>query len=535
MSDTDTDERRRFPGPVTGLVVVALLGAMMAIRRLDLLGDPGLANALSAVLVLAAGAILLGWFVLRSAWPARVRFGVLAGIGIVVVAGLALLRLEGVSGAMVPRLAFRFSASPEVPALPASPATDVDLAATTPDDFPGFLGPDRDLGVDHVRLSRDWSDPPELLWRRPVGAGWSAFAVVNGFAVTLEQRGDREVVTCYEAATGEPCWSFAMAGRYEDVIAGTGPRSTPTIAGGSVYALGATGTLVALDGRTGEPRWKHDLLELSGMSREQERALLPYGRANSPLVVDDLVVVPLGGPGPPDDGRAGLVALRTNDGRVAWRSPPRQISMASPTVATLAGVRQILTVNEASVSGHDPADGALLWEHPWPGSSAGDANVSQPVPLPPDRVFLSKGYGRGAALLRLQRLEHATLQPQEIWQESRVLRTKLTNVVVHEGFVYGLSEGILECVDLETGQRVWKHGRYHHGQILRVGDLLLVLTEEGELVLVEATPERPDHVLGRFQALEGPTWNNLALYGDILLVRNAREAAAYRLPVAATE
>lgn len=526
-------ERRRFPGPLVCLAVVALLGVTVALRLLDLLGDRGLVNAVSALLVLATVAILLSWFVLRSGWPARLRLAVL----VVAVAGVAgamtLFRIEGVSGAMVPRFAFRFAAAPEVPALPAAGATDVDLATTTPDDFPGFLGPGRDLGVDHVRLARDWSEPPALLWKRPVGAGWSAFAVVNGFAVTLEQRGDREVVTCYEVTSGRPCWSFAMAGRYEDVITGTGPRSTPTIADGSVYALGATGTLVALDGRTGAVRWKHDLLELSNMSRERERALLPYGRSNSPLVVDDLVVVPLGGP--PGERRAGLVAFRSAEGEIAWRSAPRQISMASPAVATLAGRRQILVVNEASVSGHDPATGTMLWEHPWPGSSAGDANASQPVPVPPDRVFVSKGYGQGTALVRLEDAQDGTVQPRQLWHEPRVLRTKLTNVAIHEGFVYGLSEGILECVDLGTGQRVWKHGRYHHGQILRVRDLLLVLTEEGELVLVEATPERADSVLGRFQALEGPTWNNLALYGDILLVRNAREAAAYRLPLAETE
>ena len=151
----------------------------------------------------------------------------------------------------------------------------------------------------------------------------------------------------------------------------------------------------------------------------------------------------------------------------------------------------------------------------------------------PNRVFVSKGYGLGGALLELTPRTDGTMAVDEVWANARVLRTKFSNVTVYDGHIYGLSDGILECVDLETGERVWKHGRYHHGQILRVQDLLIVLSEDGEVFLVEATPERRDNVLGQFQALSGKTWNNFALYGPYLVVRNGEEAAVFRLPLAA--
>ena len=200
-------------------------------------------------------------------------------------------------------------------------------------------------------------------------------------------------------------------------------------------------------------------------------------------------------------------------------------------MATIAGVEQVLILNEASVSGHWLESGEVLWEFPRPGVTSADPNVSQAVAVPPDRVFVSKGYGLGGALLELSPGPGGEMNVREIWASSRVMRTKFSNVTIYDGHIYGLSDGILECVDLATGERVWKHGRYHHGQILRVNDLLLVLSEDGEVFLVEASPLRRDNVLGQFHALSGKTWNNFALYGPYLVVRNGEEAAAFRLPL----
>jgi outer membrane protein assembly factor BamB len=254
--------------------------------------------------------------------------------------------------------------------------------------------------------------------------------------------------------------------------------------------------------------------------------MVSWGRAGSPLVVDDLVIVPAGGP----LGQAkSLIAYRAATGKVAWEAGTDQISYASPSLATIAGVRQILIVNEATASGHDPTTGRQLWSHPWPGTSNGSASASQAVAIGSDRVFLSKAYGVGAELLEFSPAAEGTLAVRSLWASNRVLQTKFTNVTIIGEHIFGLSDGILECVELATGKRAWKKGRYGHGQILGVGQLILVQAEEGEVVLVEANPKELVE-LARFQAVEGKTWNNLCLAGRRLLVRNAEQAAAYELP-----
>jgi outer membrane protein assembly factor BamB len=258
--------------------------------------------------------------------------------------------------------------------------------------------------------------------------------------------------------------------------------------------------------------------------------MIQWGRAGSPLIVDDLVVVPAGGPA----GKTrSLVAFRSENGEVVWEGGSDQIGYSSPALATLCGVRQILVVNEATATGHNPLTGKVLWSHPWPGNSSRDACSSQAVPLPGNRVLLTKGYGLGAELLELAATPGgAPLTSKSIWA-SKVLETKFTNVAVIDGHIYGLSNGYLECVELETGRKTWKKDRrlnYGHGQILGVGKLLLVQSEIGPIALVDANPQKFVE-LGRLDALDDQTWNNLCLYGNRLLVRNAKEAACFELPV----
>lgn len=495
-------------------------------------GDQGIANANTMGMVVLAVIIWLLWFVLgsRQAWWMRlaIPFGLISGVWLF----FTFFRVEAMSGNIIPRFALRSSGKADLLLeQPGARRATVDLLATTPDDFPQFLGPARNAAVAHLRLSRDWdSQPPKLVWKQEIGAGLSGFAVVAGHALTLEQRGENELVTCYDLDTGELEWSHSVEARFDSTMAGIGPRSTPTIDDGIVYTQGASGHLLALDGATGDVLWQKEMLAEFGMTAEQEARELPYGRSGSALIVGDLVILPAGGP---SDGRTvSLVAYDKKTGEEVWQGGDDQISCASPTIATLGGVEQVLIVNEASASGHDPATGRLLWSHPREGRSNANANVSNAVPLPPNRVFLSKGYGLGAALIELEPQADGSFAVNELWQSNRVMRTKFTNVAIHDGHVYGLSDGILECIDLETGERNWKGGRYKHGQLLLVGDLLLVLAESGEIFLVEATPDKKNNVLGSFQAIEGQTWNTFALYGSRLVVRNGREAASYELPLA---
>lgn len=505
--------------------------------------DQAVCNIITLILAFSALMSLLVWFLRESGHGPAVKRSVLGGLLGAVALAAAMLRIERVSGDLVPEFAFRWNASrdrllPQQPAIANAPRREAASIApwqAAPGDFPRFLGAAGNAAVEGVVLDPDWQGrPPQLLWRRPIGAGWSGFATCGDHAVTLEQRGDDEIVSCCSVEAGAPEWSIAVKGRHETVLGGVGPRSTPTIVDGVVYAHGATGWLHAIDGATGAVLWKKDVLAELGIDPAAHAAMVAWGRAGSPLVTSDLVIVPAGGPrtrrAAQDPEYLALVAFDRSTGERRWTAGDEQISFATPQVVTFGGREMIVSVNEAHVAGYDPVDGRELWEHPWPGHSNSDASCSQAVPVGPRRIFLSKGYGIGAAVFEIANDASFPWTLREVWRNAGLLKTKFTNVTEHEGHVYGLSDGILECVRLEDGIRRWKAGRYGQGQILRVGTLLLVQAESGEVVLVDAAPEK--HVVrGRLAAIEGQTWNNLCLSGRRLLVRNAEEAACYALPV----
>lgn len=497
--------------------------------------DPAIRNLIVLISCFLAGLAAWLWFCFRSRYPRVLRLFVSSVPPLVVTALIVMRfaldspRIFQFSGSLVPRLA---SGEHDFASFPSDLShVQADFHVTTPEDFPQFLGPNRSGWIPGPLISRDWnSKPPRLLWKRPIGAGWSAFAAINGFAVTLEQRGDEEWVVCYEIDSGKPVWNHSIKARHETALGGIGPRSTPTIHEGRVYVLGATGVLQCL-ADNGDLLWSDDLRNRYGITGTDDEQNVMFGRAASPLIVDSLVVVPGGGP---QRKAKNLVAFDRETGRLVWEAENKlpngdadQIAYASPSLATIAGRRQIVIVNESTASGHDPATGERLWSHPWPGSSSGNASTSQAVAVGNTRVLLSKGYAGGAELIELR--SGAGHEITTVWKIARVLQTKFSNVVIHDGHAFALSEGILECVQIESGQRRWKKGRYGHGQILGVGDLLLVLSEEGELNLVELDTEKFVQ-LSSFPVLEGKTWNNLCLYGNRLLVRNAMEAACYELP-----
>lgn len=418
-----------------------------------------------------------------------------------------------------------------------SPATTGNASLewrTSPADYPGFLGGEYWAQADDPGLDPDWdANPPAELWKRRIGAGWAAFAVFGDYAVTQEQRGDEELVTCYEIATGEPVWSHADAVRFDPSgggsLGGIGPRATPTVSDGKVYAHGATGIVNCLDASTGEAIWSLDTEAEFGAPK------LLWGKSTSPVVHNGKVLVSIGDAAANvsanSEGKGhSLVALDADTGELAWGAGDRRASYATPVVTTLDGVEQVVVVNEEFVTAHDIADGAILWEHPWPGNSDANASTSQPVPVGDDRLFLSKGYGEGAELLKIVR-DGDAWTIQRLWKKP-VLKTKFCNVVVHDGFVYGLDDANLQCIQLDTGKTAWKKRRsprFGHGQILQIGERLLVLTEAGEVVLV-ALDAKKYRELASFPAIEGVTWNNPTLTGDKLLVRNAKWAACFQLP-----
>lgn len=411
------------------------------------------------------------------------------------------------------------NAPPSLPAIPepaAAPA--VKAPAVLPRRTPywtGFRGPLRD-GVYRERpILTSW--PPGGLtpiWKQPIGGGYASFSIAAGRAFTIEQRRGQEVVTAYDVETGREIWAHGWDAEFKEWMGGDGPRATPSWSEGRVYALGATGELRALDDRTGALAWRVNILDDNAASN------LPWGMAASPLVVDDVVVVLPGGPA----GRS-VVAYDRRTGTRRWGALTDKQAYSAPMLATIAGQRQILVITAGRLVALTPEAGTLLWEYPWP--TANDINASQPVILSPgNRVLLSSGYGHGAALLEVT-AENGRFGTRLIWENTR-LKNRFSSSVEHDGHVYGLDENILTCLDAQTGETKWKGGRYGHGQFVLASGHLVLLTEEGDLVLVRATPDRHEEV-ARFSVLEGKTWNHPAMDDGRLLVRNLAEMAAFDL------
>jgi outer membrane protein assembly factor BamB len=398
--------------------------------------------------------------------------------------------------------------APGTPPVPAS--------TETPAIWPGFRGPNRDGVIRDVQIVTDWSkSPPVELWRRPIGPGWSSFAVRGDLVYTQEQRGDEEDVSCYNLTNGKLVWRHRDLARFWESNGGAGPRGTPTVRNGRVYTFGATGIVNALDADNGAVVWSRNAATDTG-------AKLPgWGFASSPLVVDDLVVVAASGR---------LAGYDTATGKPRWFRPTGGGGYSSPHLATIDGVAQIVLLSGGGATGVAPADGTLLWTHKWePGVS-----IVQPGLADNGDILLSGGDTMGGIGIRRIAVAHrpSGWTVEERWT-SRGLKPYFNDFIVHKGHVFGFDGNILACIDLEDGQRKWKGGRYGNGQLVLLPDqdLLLVLSEDGELALVGATPDQFKE-LARFPALEGKTWNHPVLVGDVLLVRNGEEMAAFRLSLA---
>ena len=388
-------------------------------------------------------------------------------------------------------------------------------AMATGGNWSGFRGPKRDGVVRGVHIQTDWGQSkPVEIWRRPVGPGWSSFAVRGNFFYTQEQRGEDEIVACYSLTTGEPVWRHRDSARFYESNAGAGPRATPTLSGSRVYSFGATGILNALNARDGSVIWSRNA------ASDTKTKVPAWGFASSPLIVGDTVIVAASGV---------LAAYDAATGKLRWQGPADKGGYSSPQLATINGVAQILLLNGEGATSVSPSDGKLLWKHVWDGDG-----IVQPAVIAGNDVLI--GSGSGMAAVGLRRLavtpDAAGWKVEERWT-SNGLKPYYNDFVVHKGNAFGFDGSILACVGLEDGKRKWKGGRYGHGQIVLLPDqdLLLVLSEEGELALVSAKPDQFTE-LARFKAIEGKTWNHPVLVGDFLLARNGEEMAAFRLPLA---
>ena len=498
------------------LMIVALAATPHILHQSMATGAMGMAFPIYAIPVLSLAFVV--WAVASRHLADGPRRAAMVATILLACGVWTLVRTGGITGDFDSDFAWRWAETPEErllaqagdvpPALPPAPAT-----AETGAGWPGFRGPDRDSIIPGLRIETDWTaSPPVELWRRAIGPGWSSFAVRGELLYTQEQRGDDEVVACYNATTGEPVWRHRDTARFWESNGGAGPRATPTLSGGRVYTFGATGILNVLDAGDGSVVWSRNA------ASDTDAKVPSWGFASSPLVVGDVVIVAV-------EGALAAYDLATGDPR--WFGPDGGDGYSSPHLLTIDGVAQILLMSRTSAISVAPADGALLWEHPWPGRT----RIVQPALTADGDILISRGETTG---MRRIAVAHGPggWTIEERWTSIR-LKPYFSDFVVHEGHAFGFDSSILACIDVEDGKRKWKGGRYGHGQLVLLADqdLLLVLSEKGELALVAAAPDRFTE-LARFPAVESKTWNHPVLFGDVLLVRNGQEMAAFRLSLA---
>lgn len=421
-------------------------------------------------------------------------------------------------GGIVPRLTFSRT-KPDYAALEANRRGQ--KAKSSPNSAPpsgssywnGFRGPHRTGVYDEIKIRSSWpSEGLDPLWRQPVGGGYASFAVANGIAFTIEQRREHETVAAYDVRTGRELWTNSWLAEFQESLGGDGPRSTPSVAGGGVYALGALGEFRCINAANGRTVWRRNIVD------ENQASSPVYGLAASPLVIGTKVIVAAG-------GRAGksIACYNRVSGELIWTSQDDEAAYSSPMLMQIFGTQHLIVVSDKRAMGLDPENGKLLWQFPWI-VLHGNRNIAQPLQTGPARLFLSAGYGTGCAAFEVVQNE-GRLSTRELWRNKN-MKNKFTSSVLWQGAIFGLDEDILTCIDAETGIRKWKDGRYGYGQLVLASGLLIVLCGDGDLAIVRAEPRRFQE-LCRFPAIQGKTWNHPALSDGFLLVRNSAEMACF--------
>jgi outer membrane protein assembly factor BamB len=502
------------------------------------------------------GPALVAWAAFSRRLPPAFRWASLVATMVLACGAWTLVRTEGITGSGGVQLSWRWTKSSEekllaagsaaaepAPEAPAPSEPDVQRVegsepararpagsprhrsqaeAAEPDqsrvEWAGFRGTDRDGVVHGLRIETDWTKaPPVEIWRRPIGPGWSSFAVNGDLFYTQEQRGQDEIVAGYRLSSGKPAWSHRDPVRFWEAGSGAGPRGTPTVSAGRVFAFGATGILNVLDARSGKRLWSRNVASDTG------RRVPDWGFSSSPLVIDDEVIVAASGT---------LAAYDTSNGTRRWIGPRKLGTYSSPHRVRIGGAEQILLLSGSGATSVAPSTGDVQWEHEW---QEGGATIVQPAVTADGDVLIPAMTVPGGAGIRRVNVTYGSDRwtVTERWT-STGLKPHFNDYVIHQGHAYGFDGSILACIDLQDGARKWKGGRYGNGQMLLLADqdVLLVISEEGELALIGAVPDQ-FRELARFKAIEGKTWNHPALAGDVLLVRNGEEMAAFRLPRAA--
>ncbi len=374
-------------------------------------------------------------------------------------------------------------------------------------DWPQWLGPNRNgISSETGILTSFPESGPKVLWQAPSGDGYSGMSVLDGKLYTAFGSGSDEFVLCYDAKTGDELWRYRIDNKFTNQF-GHGPRSTPTVHEGIVYAVSAQANLAALDANNGQVIWKHDL-------RSEYGAQIPtWGVATSPLVYKNMLLVDVGG-----KGDYGFVAFDKDDGSVVWKTETELPGYSAPIVVEVNGVRQALCFTGNKLISVNPDNGDFYWSYPW--ITSYDVNAATPVFIKPDKVFISSGYNVGGAVLRLV-VKNNNVDFEEIWK-SRVMRNHFSTSLLIDGHLYGFDEGTLRCVDVKTQETRWATRGFGKGSLMAADGHIILLSERGKLVLIEATP-REYVEKSSAQMLKGRCWTIPTLVDGRLYIRNQKE------------
>ena len=372
-------------------------------------------------------------------------------------------------------------------------------------DWPQWLGPDRNGRSVESGLLKSWpAGGPKEVWRVEGGEGFSGMTISGKRAFTMVARGDSEFAIAMDATTGKELWRFRTDANFQEHQGGNGPRSTPAVVDGRLFALSAQGKFYALDAETGQPIWQHDFVQELGGRMPR------WGFCSSPMIEEDLVLAEPGGRG------HAVAAFRQDDGHLVWASQSDKASYSSPTVLETNGVRQAVFFTAEGPLAVAPATGQLLWRYPW--QTPHDVNAATPFLVPPDGLFISSGYDRGAALLKLRPGGGGA---DLVW-EDRTMKNHMATSVLLNGHIYGFDNGTLKCIVAANGKQLWQHRGLGKGTLILADGQLLILSERGELVIADASPTAYLEK-GRLQLLGQPCWTAPSLAGGLLYVRDEKQ------------
>ena len=376
-----------------------------------------------------------------------------------------------------------------------------------------YRGPNRDGHIPAQGVAINWKEKPSILWKVRAGAGHSSVLISEQSIFTLEQSGDMETLFARNLSNGKEIWRLVQETKWDDMMSGTGPRSTPTLLDGKLYTLFSNGVLCRANAKSGKLEWKTKTVDADYEFPE-------WGISCSPLIWNDLIILNLGG----ENGA--VRAYYIKDGKLAWKSDLSGKGVyISSSILNLLGENHLLAAVEGKIAGLNPKDGKTLWEKPWK-IFLNNAQIAQPIALSKNSFLLAAGYGKGAECWSLSRGANNEYLIETTWK-SKNLKAKFSNPVLKDGYLYGLSENLLVCLEAKTGELKWRGNKYGYGRILVSEDKLLVLGNTGILSVVEADPNKFRELFSEQTLSNSRCWNGPAFADGYFVAMNGEELACF--------